>query len=132
MINYPKRWLIMPKPISNEKRADIINHMQAGENREEIAKWLRINVKTIKRVWKRFQDTGSYEALPNTGGRKPLVTDEIMERVALKIREVPDMTLLELIEEFNLPFTESALSRRLTKLGLTFKKRHSTLMDENA
>ena len=121
----------MPKAITKEKRADIVSHMQAGESREDIAKWLRINVKTVKRVWKRFQDTGSYEALPNTGGRKPMVTDEVMERVALKIKEVPDMTLLELIEEFNLPFSESALSRRLTKRGLTFKKRHSTLTGEN-
>jgi len=121
----------MPKPISKEKRADIVNHMQAGESREDIAKWLRINIKTIKRVWKRFQDTGCYEALPNTGGRKPLVTDEVMDQVVLKIKEVPDMTLLELIEEFDLPFTESALSRRLTKRGLTFKKRHSFLMGGN-
>jgi len=44
---------------------------------------------------------------------------------------VPDMTLLELIEEFNLPFTESTLCRRLIKRGLTFKKRHSTQMGEN-
>ena len=35
----------MPKPISNDKRADIVNHMQAGENRDDIAKWLRVNVK---------------------------------------------------------------------------------------
>ena len=121
----------MPKPISKEKRADIINHIQASESKEDIAKWLRINVKTINRVWKRFQDTGSYEALPNTGGRKPMVSDEVMDKVVIKIKEVPDMTLLELIEEFNLPFSESALSRRLTKRGLTFKKRHFILMDEN-
>ena len=122
----------MPKAISKEKRADIINHMQAGESREDIAKWLRVNVKTVKRVWKRYQDTGSYEALPNTGGRKPLITDEVMDKIALKIKEVADMTLIELIEEFNLPFSESALSRRLTKRGLTYKKRLSILTEENA
>jgi transposase len=121
----------MPKPISNEKRADIIKHMQAGESKEDIAKWLLITVKTVKRVWKRYQSTGSYEAMPNGGGRKPLVDDETMNRVVSKIKEVPDITLLELIEEFNLPFTESALCRRLIKRDLTFKKRHSIRMGEN-
>jgi arginine repressor len=40
-----------------------------------------------------------------------------------KIREQPDITLHELIDEFNLPISQSALCRRLRKLGLTFKKK---------
>ena len=122
----------MAKPISNEKRADIVRHIQAGESKEDVAKWLFITLRTVNRVLKRYHETGSYEALPNGGGQKPLITEETMNRIVSKIKEVPDMTLLEIIEEFNLPFSESALSRRLTKLGLTFKKRHSILMDENA
>jgi transposase len=97
--------------------------MRAGESKESISKWLFISVKTVKRVWKRYQETGSYEAMPNGGGRKPLVSDETMEQVVSKIKERPDMTLLELIEEFNLPFSESALCKRLIRLGLTLKKR---------
>jgi hypothetical protein len=55
----------MPKPISNEKRADIIKHIQAGESKENVAKWLFIKVRTINRVLKRYNETGCYEALPN-------------------------------------------------------------------
>jgi transposase len=121
----------MGKPLSNEKRADIVRHMEAGQNKENIAEWLFITTKTVERVWKRYQETGNYEALPHAGGRKPLITDEQMNQVVLRVEEVPDMTLLELIEEFDLPFTESALCRRLIKRGLTFKKRRSTQMEEN-
>jgi len=96
-----KRWLIIPRPISNDKRADIVRHIQAGESKEDIARWLFITLRTVNRVLKRYHETGNKEA--------------------------PDMTLLELIEEFDLPFSESALSRRLTRLGLTYKKRHSIL-----
>ena len=105
--------------------------MGAGESKENVSKWLFITVKTVKRVWKRYQETGNYEALPNGGGRKPLVDDETMGKVVLKIKETPDITLLELIDEFDLPFSESALCKRLIKVGLTFKKRHSILTDEN-
>ena len=114
----------MPRPISNDKRADIVRHIQAGESKKDVAKWLFVTLRTVNRVMERYNKTGNYEALPNAGGQKPLVTEEVMERVVSKIREVPDMTLRELIEEFGLPFSESALSRRLTRLGLTYKKRH--------
>ena len=122
----------MAKPISNEKRADIVKHMQSGESKENVSIWLFITVRTVERVWKRYQETGKYESLPNCGGRKPLITDVQMNQVIAKVKEAPDMTLLELIEEFNLPFTESALHKRLKKAGLTYKKRHYTLTGENA
>jgi transposase len=48
-----------------------------------------------------------------------------MSLVMAKIKEVPDMALFELIEEFNLPISQAALSKRLIKLGLTYKKRRS-------
>jgi len=121
----------MGRALSNEKRADIVRHMKAGQSKENISEWLFITVKTVERVWRRYQETGNSEALPHAGGRKPLITEEQMEQVVLKVEQMPDMTLLELIEEFDLPFTESALCRRLIKRGLTFKKRHSTQTGEN-
>ena len=122
----------MAKPITNEKRADIVKHIQAGESKEDVAKWLFITLRTVNRVMKRYHETGCHKALPNAGGQKPLITEETMNLVVSKIKEVPDITLLELIEAFDLPFSESALSRRITRLGLTYKKRHSIQMDENA
>lgn len=116
---------MLAQPISNEKRADIIRHMQAGECKEDIAKWLFICVRTVTRVWNKFTVEGTYEAAPRNSGRKPLVSEETMKLVVAKIEEIPDMTLLELIDEFNLPISESALCKRLNKLGLTYKKRRS-------
>ncbi|MDR0797892.1 MAG: hypothetical protein LBE70_04160 [Nitrososphaerota archaeon] len=46
-----------------------------------------------------------------------------MDKVIEKICEQPDITLRELIDEFNLPISQSALCRRLRKHGLTFKKK---------
>ena len=114
--------IAMAKPISMEKRMDVIKHKQAGESTEDIAKWLFVSKRTVKRVWDKFAATGSVAPEPQNSGRKPLVGDETMDKIVSKIKEQPDMTLLELIDEFDLPISESALCRRLIKLGLTYKK----------
>lgn len=132
MIYYDqKAVIIVAEPISSEKRADIIKHMKAGESKKNIAKWLFICVRTVTRVWNKFNAVGSYEAAPRNSGRKPLVSKETMDLVVDKIKETPDITLLELIDEFKLPISESALCKRLAKLGLTYKKRRSIQKHSN-
>jgi transposase len=42
-----------------------------------------------------------------------------MKQVVAKIQETPDATLSELIGEFGLGISQSALCRRLIRLGLT-------------
>ena len=121
----------MAKAISNEKRADIIKHMEAGEAKGTIAKWLFVCVKTIARVWQRYQETGSYEARPQNSGRKPKVSEETMNKVMAKIKETPDSTLRELIDEFDLGISQAALCKRLKKAGLTYKKKRSMQMSKN-
>jgi len=121
----------MAKPISNDKREAIIKHMQAGESKENISKWLFVHIRTITRVWNKFNATGCYKPEPLNNGRKPLVTSETMDNVVAKIKEVPDITLLELIDELDLPISESALCRRLIRLKLPFKKRHSIQTDKS-
>ena len=132
----------MAKPIPSEKRADIIRHMQSGKSKADVAVWLFVCVRTITRIWNKYKrlgtlakpypQLGSYEPEPQRSGRKALVSDETMDRVMAKIRETPDMTLLELIDEFNLQISQAALSKRLIKLGLTYKKRRSIQKTGNA
>ena len=121
----------MPQPISNEKRADIIRHMQGGASKREVAKWLFVCERTVTRVWNKFRIEGSYEPRPANSGRKPVITDEAMGAVVERIKEQPDITLLGLIDELKLPMSESGLSRRLKRLGLTFKKRRFMLKSKS-
>jgi transposase len=46
-----------------------------------------------------------------------------MDKIAKKMEQTPDITLKELIAEFNLQISQASLSKRLIKLGYTFKKR---------
>jgi transposase len=115
----------MAKPISDEKRADIVRHMEAGKSKGDIAEWLFVCIRTVTRVWNKFCATGSFAPDPQNSGMKPRVSEETMLRVEARVREVPDITLLELIEEFELPISQVALSKRLRKLGYTYKKKRS-------
>jgi transposase len=113
----------MAAPVSNEIREKIIIHKQNKAKESDIANWLIISQSTVTKVWSLYKTTGSYLPLPRTQGRKPLVSDKTMSQVVSKIKETPDITLLELIEEFELTISESALCKRLVKLGYSFKKR---------
>jgi transposase len=121
----------MSKAISSEKRRSIVKHMQAGESKKEISKWLEVCVRTVTRVWNKYQSTGNYEANPPNSGRKPLVSVITMNHIISYIGEHSDVTLRELIEIFSLPISESALCRRLINLGMRYKKKRSTPLGKN-
>lgn len=115
-------------PISNKDRERIILHKKNKETNADISKWLCISVSTITRIWALYKSTGKYKPRPQNSGRKPRVTPDDIAAVVAQIKQTPDITLLELIEKFQLPLSESALCKRLIKLGYTYKKRCSIQM----
>jgi transposase len=117
----------MPKYISNEKRNDIIFHKQNGKENPVIAEFMRVCVRTVERIWLDFQTTGKSETKVQNCGRKSVITAKQQGKIIAQIKEIPDITLLELIEKFTLPITEGGLSKYLKKLGYSFKKRQLIL-----
>ena len=120
------------EPISIRDRETIVKHKQAGKSGYEIAQWLMVHRQTVSRVWQQFLTTGNVEPKPKNSGRKPKITPQTMEKIFAKIEKQPDITLNGLIDEFSLPVSEAALSKRLKKSGLTYKKRLSIQKTKNA
>jgi transposase len=110
------------KAVSNSDRMKIIKHKSNGETEENISKWLFISKSSVTKIWAKFRKTGNIIPEPRLG-RKPKVTEKEMQKVIEKQKEVPDMTINELIAEFGLDITESGMSKKLKKSGITFKKR---------
>ena len=110
-------------PIASKERETIVFHKQNGEKNEKIAKWVRVSISSITRIWHLYRTTGNYGPKPQNSGRKPMVTKTQMNLVREKIKDQPDITLRELIDVFSLGISESALCRRLSVMGLTLKKR---------
>jgi transposase len=120
----------MVRPISDDKRADIIAAKQRKEPVALIKKWFNISESTISRIWNKYQKTGKYTPTPYTG-RKSGITKEKEEQIRDAIAKTPDITLNELREELSLDITEGGLSFHLKAMGLTFKKRRSILTGKN-
>ena len=114
---------------SKEIRELIINKKEAGITNDEISKVLNISVSCVKTIWRLYKKTENIENSYKNCGRKPAVTEDMMKKVTDKIKEQPDITLKELVDEFELNISVSALCRKLKKLGYTLKKR--LLLQEN-
>jgi putative transposase len=113
----------MPRPLSNDLRKRIIDAKLRGDTEDKIATEKEVNKSTITKLWALYKETGSYEARPNPNGRKPALSSQQLEQIAKRIKQQPDITLQELIDELNLPVCVSALCRTVkNKLELHFKK----------
>jgi transposase len=119
------------KPIPVRVRETIAKHKQTGQSGSEIAKWLMIHKQTVSRVWQQFLTTGNVTPKPKNNGRKPKINKKTMEKILTKIEQQPDITINSLIDKFNLQVSESTLSKRLKKAGLTHKKRLTTQKTKN-
>ena len=114
---------IMPKPYSNDLRKRVIDAKLRGDTEEKIALEKEVCKSTVTKIWSLYRKTGSYQPLPNPSGRKPKLSEEQLSQIKKTIEEQPDITLQELIDEFNLPISISALSKNVRfKLNLHYKK----------
>ena len=116
------------KPISNDLRRRIIETIQENEESQpEIAERFSVSLSFVEKLWHRFRSTGSYAALPHTGGRERLLkADE--ELLRAEVAAQVDITLAELAEKVaqvknQPPVSLMTMSVELRRLGLPRKKR---------
>ena len=86
------------KPYSNDLRRRIIEAIQENlDTQTEIAEQFSVSESFVEKLWRRFRETGSYQALPPGGGRERLLKDD-EELIRQKVSLEPDITLSELAE----------------------------------
>ena len=113
----------MPPPLSNDLRKRIIESKLRGDTEDTIALEKEVGKSTVTKLWSLYRETGSYEPRPNPRGRKPALSLEELELVRASIVGQPDVTLMELINQFGFVVSVSAMSKIVRfKLGLRFKK----------
>jgi hypothetical protein len=61
----------MPIPLSHEKRKLIVFHKENGEINDDVAHWLMINEKTVRRIRQLYKEQNTIEPQPHNKGRKP-------------------------------------------------------------
>lgn len=120
----------MPAPYSKDLRKKIVEAYKAGEGtQEEISERFKVCLLTVKRYWKKFQETGDIEAIKGEKGRPASISGKHLEERLLKIVEKhPDATLEELCEFYNKKqgikvVIPMVMHRTLKRLGVKRKKK---------
>ena len=123
---------VMPAPLSMDLRKRIIEARKNGDTVAKIAREKNVSTSTINKLLALHQETGEYMPRPLNNGRKPRLTIEQLEAIKSRIIDQPDISLLELITQMQLPLCVSALCRIVNgKLGLRRKKNSSRSRTES-
>ena len=113
----------MGKPYSIDLRKRVIQKHEEGKKILEIEKELSVKKTFIYDMLKLYKETGSVEAKPPKGGRKPSITEEILSQMKSLILETPDITLQEIKDELGLTVALSVICDAVNKkLNLRYKK----------
>jgi transposase len=98
----------MSAPLSKDLRERIIAGKAEGMSHARLARELRVSISAITRLLALYRETGNVAARPRKAGRKPRLNEEMLQQIAGRIEEKPDITLKELINEFSLPVSVPA------------------------
>jgi transposase len=113
----------MATPYSIDLRKRVIQKHKEGKSVPEIEKELSVKKTFVYNMLKLYKETGSVEAKPATGGRKPSITDEILSQIKALVLETPDITLQEIKDELGLTVSLSVICDAINKkLNLRYKK----------
>ena len=75
------------RAIPVETRENIIEAKRRGEKIEDIIKWFNIGRRTIYNLIKRYKERGTSAPLPFTGRKTIIFTEEVNEKIKLKVKE---------------------------------------------
>lgn len=117
----------MPIPYSNDLRSKIVEAVQQGQTRREVAKQFRVSSSFVIKLMQRFDATGDVSPAQFGGfKRSPLLAYE--QKIRDWLEQTPDLSIAELctrLAAHGTTTSPAAMSRYLKKLELTRKKRLS-------
>ena len=113
--------------LSLDLRRRIIQVWQAERPRvADLAARFSVGTATVKRLTRRFRETGSIEPRPHGGGQRPKIPAEKLPRVRRLLEANPDWSVDELAAAYNrqegTSVSRSTMVRTIARLGFTRKK----------
>lgn len=115
------------RTLSVDLRERILTSYDRGEGtRERIAARYRVSLGMVKKLLQQRRRTGDIAARHHFSGRKPMILEAHHRQMRIMLGHKPDLTLNELRQAVELKCTLPAIHYALARMGLTYKKRHST------
>ena len=114
----------MPKLYSQDLRMRVVEAVEGGASRREVAELYGISPSVVVIWMQRWNDTGNLEAKPSGGSVSPL--DQHQHFLLGLIGERPDMTLDEIVAAMarvGIEGSRTAVWRFFERHGISFKKK---------
>ena len=106
-------------------RSRVIADRKAGVISREVADKYSVSRSWVNDLWRRFQETGSYEP-KQIGGYKQQIFKDREKEIRLILEETPDITLKELGQHLGFQGSLQTISNTIQRLGFSFKKNPSS------
>ncbi len=90
---------------------------------KEIRKVTGASISAINNIVRIYRERGTHEG--NYPGRQPTITKKQRNEIIKLVKDSPDITINEIIEELNLPIKKSRVSRILLEEKMYLKKANS-------
>lgn len=119
------------KTISLDLRERILAAYDADEGtREEVARRFRVSLGMVKKLLQQRRRLGDIGPQHHRSGCKPRIVASHQHQLRALLVKKPDLTLRELRAATELACTLPAIHYVLARLGLTYKKRRSGLVNK--
>lgn len=109
--------------LHNEARNLLVEAYEKTRDAKGIALAYGVSVPTVYRLAEQKAKTGSVNLRVSERGRKRVLVQEDLERIAKAIDEQPDITLSEIVEKLDLPVGIETVRRRIQTMGYRRKKK---------
>ena len=109
--------------LHNEARNLLVEAYEKTHDAKGTAIAYGVSVPTVYRLAEQKAKTGSVDLRVRERGRKRILVQEDLEKIASAIEEQPDITLAEIVEKLNLPVGIETVRRRIQAMGYRRKKK---------
>jgi transposase len=115
------------RTVSLDLRQRIVDSYDNKEGtRREMAHRFRVSLGLVKKLLQQRRHTGDLAPRHCFSGRKPTIAATHRSQIRALLAKKNDLTLRELRQATGLDCSLQAINVVLAKMGLTYKKRHST------
>ena len=109
--------------VHNEARNLLVTAYQKTHDAKGIEQAYGVSVPTVYRLVEQKEKTGNVDLRVSEQGRKRVLKEESLERIAKTIEEQPDITLSEIVEKLELPVGIEIVGRAIHAMGYRRKKK---------
>lgn len=109
--------------LHNEARNLLVEAYEKTHDAKGIAIAYGVSVPTVYRLAEQKAKTGSVDLRVRERGRKRVLSQEDLGKIAKAIEEQPDITLAEIVDKLNLPVGIETVRRRIQAMGYRRKKK---------